>query len=374
MQKALKAKGNNMKNYYMLLLILTSTLSGMKRQRVEEISPKIKKARIEQQTPLEQLPNELKVYLLQFLVNVIGATSEEKLYQAATNIRNFMQTSSAFAPFLSNEYIQGFLIRELAKAYADNDIVQAAFILDTAAGKRWLTNRMLGNNKILEEFESGSQISAQTQDIKVKAQKELESDQYYIWKNLLDASKEGNIAKFDFVLNLILIVQQITGHTQLINIQDENGLAPLLYAAQEGHLEIIKKLLTYADVNKADVQGRSALWLAINNDHEHIMDELLMHDADINQADNNGTTPLMVASQAGYDSMVRKLIEQGAIINQADNTGLTPLIFASFWGYPEIVRFLLQNDADITAVDNTGKTALDHATDDETIALLQEYV
>lgn len=54
-----------------------------------------------------------------------------------------------------------------------------------------------------------------------------------------------------------------------VNARDNQGLTPLMYAAANGHEEILELLLEYnADIHARNKKGRTALWLA--NRYEHL--------------------------------------------------------------------------------------------------------
>lgn len=62
----------------------------------------------------------------------------------------------------------------------------------------------------------------------------------------------------------------------LVNVADEEGMTPLLYAAEAGELSTLTWLLEHeADVDATDNQGCGALFHAINNTHAEIVRELL---------------------------------------------------------------------------------------------------
>jgi ankyrin repeat protein len=65
--------------------------------------------------------------------------------------------------------------------------------------------------------------------------------------------------------------------------------------------------------------------------------------ADINKADDDGVTPLYIAAELGQEAIVRALIEAGADVNKATDNGWTPLSIAAQEGHTAIVQIL--NDA-----------------------------
>ena len=65
--------------------------------------------------------------------------------------------------------------------------------------------------------------------------------------------------------------------------------------------------------------------------------------ADINKADDDGVTQLYIAAELGQEAIVRALIEAGADVNKATDNGWTPLYIAAQEGHTAIVQIL--NDA-----------------------------
>jgi ankyrin repeat protein len=56
-----------------------------------------------------------------------------------------------------------------------------------------------------------------------------------------------------------------------------------------------------------------------------VVTALIDHGADVNFANSDGGTPLYVAAEEGHMDAVRGLIEHGANVNIANNNGTTPV-------------------------------------------------
>jgi len=67
---------------------------------------------------------------------------------------------------------------------------------------------------------------------------------------------------------------------------------------------------------------------------------LLSSGANINIADNNGSTPLYIASKKGHINIVETLLSSGANINLADKEGKTALQIAKEKKKTEIIKLL----------------------------------
>jgi ankyrin repeat protein len=125
-----------------------------------------------------------------------------------------------------------------------------------------------------------------------------------------------------------------------VNVRDENGMTPLIYAAFFGHEDLAKELIAYG--------------------------------ADVNACGNNGATPLMAALQSAKgDRLARLLIDSGADVNACDGQGLTPLMTAIYTDSIEMTLYLLEKGADVRVKCSKGWTALDLAKQKENRQLLQ---
>ncbi|KAI2494513.1 serine/threonine kinase [Fragilaria crotonensis] len=148
-----------------------------------------------------------------------------------------------------------------------------------------------------------------------------------------------------------------------VNVKNEHGNTALVWASNNGHLEVVRALLMHngVDVNIKDHAGASALYYASYNGHVEVVRALLNHNGvDVNIKDNDGDTPLICASLSGHLEVVRALLHhQGVDVNIQTNYGDTALIWASFGGHEEVVRALLNHDGvNVNIQNNDGRTAL----------------
>lgn len=152
-----------------------------------------------------------------------------------------------------------------------------------------------------------------------------------------------------------------------INTTTEQGVSPLIYAAQQGHVDLVK-ILVY---NKANIYHKSndsvnVLLAASIFNHVEIVDFVAGKGLSVNTFDNRGITPMHYAAAYGYTSMFSKLYELGADLNCRDQDGNTPLITAVYVGNTFMVDSLITHGADINAKDDLGFTPL-------MIAVMQSY-
>ena len=123
-----------------------------------------------------------------------------------------------------------------------------------------------------------------------------------------------------------------------------------------------KRNLTSSIANAQDYKGYSAVHLAIPNNHEDIVNELLSLNVDVNTSLNEksnmenskkdgftysgiteGRTPLMDASINGHLSLVRKLVGRHANIDALDKLKYNAVIFAAQEGQKNVMKYLLEN-------------------------------
>lgn len=172
-----------------------------------------------------------------------------------------------------------------------------------------------------------------------------------------------------------------------------DGITPLMYASQEGHIEIVKLLLSsgakleerpyytgitaligsvinnqldIADIliqNGANINAKakdsvSSLLYAAGYGYVLMTDMLIFYGADINAKDTDGNNAIIIAAINGYREIVDSLIRKGADVNSLDNDGNTPLILASQNEHYDVVKLVLDNNADINAINMANHSAL----------------
>jgi len=162
-----------------------------------------------------------------------------------------------------------------------------------------------------------------------------------------------------------------------VNIGANEGVTPLMYAAQEGNLYIIKKLLQAgADVNQIPNNKITALQSAIIAGKKEAAELLLESGAGLNTKDMYGNTPVLNAAQNNDPGMVALLINSGAAVNGANQEGNTALHYATAFGNDSIVALLMNAGAQANEKDKQGFTPLMVATSENynsTAELLVSY-
>ena len=139
--------------------------------------------------------------------------------------------------------------------------------------------------------------------------------------------------------------------------EDDDTSTPLSFAAQSGHLEVVKYLVGQgANVNAEDDAFHSAARFG----HLEVVKYLVGQGANVNAASWWGT-PLFRAAAGGRLEVVKYLVGQGANVNAATNQGYTPLHQAAAQLELELVQYLVGQGANVNAATNGGETPLLHA-------------
>ena len=129
--------------------------------------------------------------------------------------------------------------------------------------------------------------------------------------------------------------------TSGVNVKDERGATPLMYAAAFGNTEELKLLLDAgADANAKNAFDATALiWFAGDPEKSRI---LISHGADVNAQSKQGRTPLLMAARRGGSArLVSELLARGADPSANDSLGDTVLHLAAQAGDPETMRLLI---------------------------------
>ena len=217
---------------------------------------------------------------------------------------------------------------------------------------------------------------------------------FSLWLLLGSVVRRGSIIKrgkslmyFIIVLGMPYVALLVYGNELLINVihARENTYAkllirlgispnrlsfndlnfPLKVAAYNQDHKMTKWLLRHgADVSLANVNGQTALHIAVERNAIQTASQLIAYKAAINAHDNHGNTPLHLSS---HIKMVKLLVNAKANINAINNKGQTPL----FYSYNEgIKQFLVSKGADARIVDKKGNTALHYVKSKEGVNVL----
>ncbi|MDR1239758.1 MAG: ankyrin repeat domain-containing protein [Treponema sp.] len=145
------------------------------------------------------------------------------------------------------------------------------------------------------------------------------------------------------------------------NIRSGDGLAPLHYAAREGHEGLISFLIERnANVNIKNASGAAPLHEAARSGNLRVLSMILDHGAEINAQDAKGNSALHIGiPQTVHRDAAALLLARGINPNLRDVHGESPLHIAITLNRgPDLLQTLLGGGADVSVRNIDGKTAL----------------
>ncbi|XP_044598811.1 serine/threonine-protein phosphatase 6 regulatory ankyrin repeat subunit B-like [Cotesia glomerata] len=216
-----------------------------------------------------------------------------------------------------------------------------------------------------------------------------------------------------FEYSKIEIIELLIAKRGDLNAKDQDGLTPMCLAVKKGRLEIVdyflnhekyqgqlksfateeiagvdtplhlaaasgnKDLVIYfikagARINVQGINLQTPLHIAIQKNHESVVECLLDHGADLQlgciYCDENNCTALHIAADLNNEKIANLLLNKGASIHALSIKGLTPLHIAACRNNVECIKILLNNqefdDVNYLNIPSTdeGNTALHFAT------------
>lgn len=159
---------------------------------------------------------------------------------------------------------------------------------------------------------------------------------------LIENARDGNCNKVRD-----LLCRGLLGQGPNVNARDVYGNTALMYASDNGHLDVVRLLLYHHGVEVNMKKDYSAAHCFAHNENVKPVNGIIYH-------------------------------HHGLNVNTKNDHGYTALICASSKGHLEVVRMLLNyNGVDVNVKDKYGRTALDVARDKEQDAiarLLEEHM
>ncbi len=121
--------------------------------------------------------------------------------------------------------------------------------------------------------------------------------------DMFQAFREGDLGT---------ITAMLKGNPDLVFCKDDNGYTPLHMAAQYGHKDLAKWLLTRkAEVNAKSNENATPLHAAAAGGYKDLAELLLANKADVNAKATNDLTPLGLAKMQWEKDMVELLCQHG---------------------------------------------------------------
>ncbi len=144
-----------------------------------------------------------------------------------------------------------------------------------------------------------------------------------------------------------------------VSLPQGEGEGDLLYAARNGHVEIVDILLKRdIEVDTRSEWGNTPLLLAVPYNQTRVAALLLQNGANVNAKNELFNTPLHMAAARGLVEMASLLIEQGARVNAINGDGNTPLHQVARFSRFEVLTLLLSKKANVNLQNKRGMSAL----------------
>jgi ankyrin repeat protein len=132
-----------------------------------------------------------------------------------------------------------------------------------------------------------------------------------------------------------------------VNVLDDNGRTPLLYATGCRRPEVFDLLLSRgADVNIGDKNGLYPILFAVEFQNQKFIDSLLAHRVNVNVQGQNGDSPLHKSVIQGNVSISKQLLAANANPNRVNKRGNIALQIAVREEYDTITEYLIAKGAD----------------------------
>ena len=173
-----------------------------------------------------------------------------------------------------------------------------------------------------------------------------------------------------FVHATIVVVAAGVANSADVNQADVDGRTPLFVAAREGHEAVVRTLLTDAgaDVNKTRAGGYTPLYVAAQDGHLGVV-RLLVTEGGVDAGrtmTDDGVGVLYIAAQEGHADVVRFLVTEAGVRSTTacrggamGPDGVTPLMIAVHAGHEAVVRLLVSHtEADVNLKNSNGETAV----------------
>ena len=141
----------------------------------------------------------------------------------------------------------------------------------------------------------------------------------------------------------------------------KTDVSPLMAAAAHDQVDIARMLLSRgAAVNKASLEGKTALGFAAESGSVEMVQLLLDAGASLETSSGHGLTPVLTACGRGSVDVFERLVDAGAKVSRAGGRGCLEL--AAFSGSAEIVRALhARRLVDVNRVDEAHMTPINTA-------------
>ncbi|XP_031562772.1 transient receptor potential cation channel subfamily A member 1-like [Actinia tenebrosa] len=148
------------------------------------------------------------------------------------------------------------------------------------------------------------------------------------------------------------------------NLGDDEDKLPIHLAAEVGDLECFKALfdINPESIHATDYRLRTPLYYAALENHTEVVSFLIENGAHVNIRDDDRLSPLLAVCRESSVDIVELLLNHGANLESLSKNRATALLVASFYGNSHVVRTLLNRGAKIEVDESPfGKGCLEAA-------------
>lgn len=126
-----------------------------------------------------------------------------------------------------------------------------------------------------------------------------------------------------------------------------------------GNADLVEILIDAgAEVDMHDTEGNTILTIAAKIDDENLASLAIDRGINVNATTNKNCTALMIASENGNINTVQRILVAKPELDHQDNIGMTALLLAAQRGYTAVVVKLIDNGVNIDVTDTAGNTLL----------------
>lgn len=134
--------------------------------------------------------------------------------------------------------------------------------------------------------------------------------------------------------------------SDLLNQQSRFGYTPIMWAAKNGHLDLVNFMLERgAETTPVNNNKETALTLAINKRFTDVGMALIEGGCDKDHLNSNGWSPLMIAAGNGDLKTVSSLVKRLCSVNYFTQKNATALVVAKSRGNDAIAQVLIDGGA-----------------------------
>lgn len=147
----------------------------------------------------------------------------------------------------------------------------------------------------------------------------------------------------------LAILRRLLHYGVNVNVTDQDGRQPLLWAASAGGSDAMLALVNAgANVSARDKDGLTALHCAASRGHNECLETLhALCGAELDAFDNNGCTALFYAITLGHADCTELLLKYGAQANRQDRKGRTPAHCGAAKGQLETLKILSKHGGNL---------------------------